>query len=180
MPEPPLIQIADEAHELVKELVPIHHQHLVGARILCIFTSQTKKKGDRVILGSAAIMNPLQKFLASGLQSTSGGFDFVITLDSNQWPDLTDTQKHAAVFHELAHCMVFVHGEDGWKRIQPNQDKNNFLEWKYGIVGHDFEGFSSEIKKFGFWRNDETETEFADAVRQLALPGMKILAQSRN
>lgn len=74
---------------------------------------------------------------ASDLLGHYSGVEFIVWLSASTARDASfdDRQIEAAVFHQLLHI-----GED---------DKGNWIK-----VGHDFEGFGSEVREFGPWTED--------------------------
>lgn len=141
------ITIATEAKDIAAELIPEVHPHLRSARILYLFTTQTQKKCDAIVLGKAKKLSALQKFLSSGLESVTDGHDFILQFDVNEWKDLTQAQRRALVDHELCHCSI---GESGWK-----------------LRGHDIEEFRAVIERHGDWKRDVRA--FIETAQQLPL-----------
>lgn len=169
----PLIQRSDEVESVAQILLAKYHAHLAEANVLYLFTDATRKKCDRVRLGSAAKMGSLQRFLSSGNESVLSGPDFLMLIDSNIWPMLTEPQQRALVDHELCHMSVQVkNGEEGWIRLPENADKGDFAEWKYSIRGHDLEEFNEILERHGFWRDDEAERKVKKVVLQMPLPAL--------
>lgn len=180
MPKIPMIQLAPEVEEIARILIAKYHPHLADADLLYLFTDQRRKRCDRVRLGSASKMTSLQRFLASNSQSVESGHDFYLMFDSNEWGQLTDHQMRALTEHELLHCCVYVKSGFSWRRLGIDENKEDHIEWRYGLRGHTIEEFHEVIDRYGFWRGDEHEQKFAEAVKQLSLPGLVIQAQSRN
>lgn len=176
----PVIQWADEPEAIGKILIAKSHPHLATARIVYVFTNQTRRKCDRVRLGSAAKMSHIQRFLASAYQSVESGPDFILIFDANIWPQLTDKQQQALTEHEICHCCVYVKSGLTWRRLLNDENKGDYSEWKYGLRGHTIEEFYEVVEKYGFWREDDQEEQFVKAAKQLQLPGLAVMAQSRN
>jgi hypothetical protein len=144
------ISYAYDAETLGNQLIDQHHGHLIQAKILWLFTTQERKKCDRVRAASAAKLPPLQRFLASGTAaSVQDGHDFLILIDVKQWGQLAQHQRLALVDHELSHCSVSDSG-------------------KWTIVGHDVEELTHIIARHGLWRNELAEMGKVSA-RQLHL-----------
>lgn len=141
------ITLAHEAKDIAAELIAEVHPHLRQAHILYLFTTQTQKKCEAVVLGKAKKLSALQKFLASGLESVESGHDFILQFDVNEWKELTESQRRALVDHELCHCGV---GDSGWK-----------------LKGHDIEEFRAVIERHGDWKRDVRA--FIETAQQLPL-----------
>lgn len=176
----PVIQRADEVEAIAIVLIAKYHPHLTDANILYLFTDKKRKKCDRVRIGSAAKMGALQRFLASNMLSVESGHDFLIMIDLNAWAFMDDADQRRLIDHELCHCGVFVKSGAGFVRLHPSQDKADFSEWTWGIIGHDIEEFAGILLRHGYPKADGPEQEFMEAVRQLPLPGLAVMAQSRN
>jgi hypothetical protein len=166
----PTMQVADAVRAVARELITEHHPHLLAANILYVFTDQRRKRCDRVRLGSAAKMNALQRFLASGFDGVEEGPNFIILIDSVLWAELTRDQRAALVDHELCHCAVFVNGIDdagfkGWRRWT-NELKpiDQWDDWRFGMRGHDIEEFGEVLFRHGFWKPDAPEKKFGEIV----------------
>lgn len=157
-----IIDYAEEAKRIAEELIPQYHDELVDARVLYLFTTQKRKKCDRVRLGSAKKFGAMERFLSSKhftdvrSPSTSNGADFMILLDHEEWEELKTPQRVALVDHELCHCGRF-------EKIVKDS-----LVMYWGLRGHDVEEFSCIIQRHGLWQKD-LET-MHDTMRQLALP----------
>lgn len=142
------ITLAAPARDIAQDLIPEVHQHLRNAKILYLFTTQKRKKCDRVRLGSAAKLSAMMRFLSSGMESVEDGHDFIILFDVNEWKELTEAQRRALVDHELCHCGVSATG--------------------FRVRGHDIEEFRAVIERHGFWKEDVKY--FAEAAHQIPLP----------
>lgn len=141
------LTLADEPKHIAMDLIPEVHPHLRPAKILYVFTTQKRKKCDRVILGTASKLSAMMRWLSSGMESIADGFDFIIQFDVNEWKDLTDAQHKALVDHELCHCAT---GDKGWR-----------------LRAHDIEEFRAVIERHGLWKSDVQY--FAQAAQQLPL-----------
>lgn len=176
----PMIQVADDVKNVAESLIPKYHPHLTDAKILYLFTDQTRKNCNKIKAGSAAKMGHMARFLASALQSVESGPDFVLIFGSNEWMFMDAKQQYALVDHELTHCAVYIKDGTDWRILKETESKDDFPEWKWDMRGHDIEEFSSIVGRYGFWRNDHDEQKFAESVKQLSLPGLAIMAQSVN
>lgn len=176
----PDLQLADEVKDIARILIAKYHPHLADARILYVFTDQTRRRCDRVKLGTAAKMNSLQRFLASSMESVESGPDYILMFDIKIWPSLDEKQQRSLTDHELEHCKIFVKAGMRWLRLPADQDKDDYAAWKYGLIDHDISEFVAIVERHGIWRTDGVEQEFANAVRQMPLPGLAINVPSRN
>lgn len=152
----PAIEItpAPDAEQIANELITEIHAHLSPARILYLFTSKTRKRCDRVVLGSAQKLSAMQKFLSSGNSAVEDGYDFIILIGKQEWESLEDKQRRALIDHELCHCGV----------KDPDDD-----EPQWTLKGHDIEEFKAVIERHGFWKPDVQA--FAKAAQQIPLFG---------
>jgi hypothetical protein len=85
-----------------------------------------------------------------------GSTDFVVWLAADHCRDfsVTDRQRDANLFHQLSHCSVDEQG-------------------KPFISGHDFEGFESEVHRYGAWSvNLQRSAPVLLASLQPTLPGL--------
>jgi len=70
-------------------------------------------------------------------------YDFIIMLNENAWPGLSDENKERLIFHELCHAQICYD-----KSNQPLLDDRGRLVCR--VRKHDFEDFSDCITKYGF------------------------------
>lgn len=144
------ITVSSEAEEIGADLIQQYHPHLMDARILYLMTTQKRASKGKVVYGSAHKLNPMQRFLASGLESVEAGADFLLLFGGNEWEELTAAGRKALVDHELMHC--WCDEESG----------------AWTIRGHDVEEFGEILKRHGLWR-DSLHAFAAEASRQLEL-----------
>lgn len=148
------IREADEVRAIARKLIADHHPHLEEATIRYLFTNQTRRKCDKVRLGSTQKLSPIMRYLTSGEnRSVEDGADFIILVGENEWTDLEPDQRRAMVDHELEHC--------GYEE----DDEGNT---KWVIRGHDVEEFAAVITRHGLWSHDLQR--IGDVVDQLRLP----------
>ncbi|MDQ7790437.1 MAG: putative metallopeptidase, partial [Clostridia bacterium] len=80
---------APEVAEIARDLLNEHHGHLAEARICYLFRLGTwVSKGD-VVLGKAYKVSDRDKYLH--------GYDFLIIVNKDYWPALTEDQRVALV-----------------------------------------------------------------------------------
>jgi hypothetical protein len=157
MPKEIVIRQAHEAAKMAEELIPKFHLHLLDARLLFLFTTQERKKCNRVRLGSAAKLSALQRYLSSNKTSVEEGFDFLILIDQQQWAVLTHDQRVALIDHELCHC----------GRVETAKSDGT-IEGRFVLLAHEIEEFYGVVQRHGLWRR---ELEVVSGImKQLDLP----------
>lgn len=126
---------ADEIEPIARELIYEYHRHLHEgeAGMLYLFTSKERKKNGRVILGTAQLANPLQRFL-TGVRE-KGEADFILIFDHIRWKIMLPEHRAALVDHELCHCIQNINGD-------------------WAIRGHDLEEFADIVQRHGLWKPD--------------------------
>jgi len=133
---------APEVKEIAEELIPLHHSHLVDARIEYVFTDTVGKRGSKQVWGTMRKISALPAYLAADKNSQNHGETddfFVLTITKPIWEDLSYKQRVALVDHELCHAGVKLDDEG---------------EAKLFIVPHDLEEFTCIVKRHGLWRED--------------------------
>lgn len=120
---------------------------LDGYTLRVLWKAAGGKKGGRAHLGACSV--------ATGLVAFFGIADWVIWLAADHCRELefTDEQVEALLYHELLHCAL-----KGEKDPAP------------ACVGHDFEGFGAEIRRYGFW-NDSSQRARAAVQGRMLLDG---------
>jgi hypothetical protein len=162
MPKEIRITSALEPAKIAEDLIARYHPHLEEASILYLFTTQERKKCDRVRLASAKKFSAMERYLSSlhvdaeASASIDAGADFLILFDVKQWSILRDDQRVALVDHECCHCARF-------EVITRHDD----VELVWGIKGHDVEEFHAVLERHGFWQPD---IQTMAQVVQLKLP----------
>jgi hypothetical protein len=161
MPKQIYIREAADAQKLAQPLIAAHHGHLRDARITFLFTTQKRRKCDRVRLGSAAKLSALQRYWSSLAEtdtpSVQAGYDFLILIDHEEWGFMKPEQREALVDHELCHCWRYV------------KETKKGTQERWGLRGHDVEEFTEIIARHGpQWR--EVREFIEVAAQQLPLP----------
>jgi len=107
------------------------HRHLKTAKILLLIknaksTAKKLDKGDRVIIGKAAMSNPREKLLTTIGATVECSADFIVWLSGDYLDKVNGTEKGATeistddlgihkvialIDHELSHCGVKIAGE---------------------------------------------------------------------
>jgi hypothetical protein len=115
---------------------------LANVKIKCMWKHKGGVRGGKAVLGACR--------RATGLLKHFGRVDFIIWLAADRLRETAQKRDiEACLYHELRH--IEYDPQDG----------------KFGLNGHDFEGFASELRRFGVWR---TDLEVASkAFRQLNL-----------
>lgn len=96
-----------------------------------LWRRKRQAKAGKVILGTCASLSGVPQFAL-------GGGEFLITLnwENCRAAQLRAWQLEALVYHELNHI------------APPDDDEPNAAP---SLVGHDFEGFASELDRYGMW-----------------------------
>jgi hypothetical protein len=133
------------------ELDNVVHRHintyeefaeLTNVKITCLWKQKGGIRGGKATLGACRRV--------TGMLTHFARSNFVIWLAAEQLRHKATTRDiEGCLYHEL--CHIEYDPQDG----------------KFGLRGHDFEGFASELRRFGVWRGD---LEIAGkAFRQLQL-----------
>ena len=120
---------APEVKEMAIRLIGQHHSHLVEAKIKYLFRSGAWVVCKETRLGSSQKCTGKEKFMT--------GYDFIMTINWDEWIKLDAKQREALVDHELLHC---CRGED---------DEDGYPTWY--TQDHTFKGFPQEIRRHGMW-----------------------------
>lgn len=126
-------------HALYAKTVAASHPHLASANVALVWRHGGWVKGGHPVLGSCK--------KASDCDFELAGYDFVITLASDSWDELTAAQKAAVMDHECSHAGVELN-EDG--SIKTDDDGKT----KWRIVPHDLEEFAGVVERHGVYLAD--------------------------
>lgn len=143
----PKYEEAPEVRDIASELIDKYHSHLASVRMCYIFRPKAWKSKGEMVLGKASKLGGKTKAL-SGYGKDYDGFTFVIEVAKQEFHQMDRDMKEALIDHELIHCIL---------------DEND--NWK--IVGHDFDGFNSVVKRHGFWT--ERLQRFKKTMQQMSL-----------
>lgn len=149
------IRPALAAQEIAVDLIDGHHEHLMTARILWLFTTSKRTRGGHVVLGSSSRSNPLQRYLSSGNESVQTGYDYIVLLDEGRWLRALKTQQLALVDHLLC-CMV--------QRVTVNSRSGEMTK-TWATVGPDINEFTEVIRRHGVYL--PSQQKFATVLREL-------------
>jgi putative metallopeptidase len=125
--EPPKILRCHEAERIARELIQLYHGHLINATILCLTTSQTRKKKGKPVEATTKKTDPLLHHFSEA--------DFIILIDETHWMYLEEDRKRALIDRQLCYCGV--------------DDRGKWVIWPT-----DVECFIAEITRNGLWRED--------------------------
>ena len=120
---------APVVQDIARDLIPEHHFHLVEANIQYLFRNGTWYVNRKARAGNAEKCSGKVKHLT--------GHDFIITINAEIWPRLTDKAKVALVDHELCHC------------IRNGDDEDGNPIW--ATEPHTVEDFAAVIRRHGLW-----------------------------
>lgn len=122
---------SEELRELAEELIGRWPElsFLAGFEIRVLWKAEGGASRGRLLYGKCAKPSGMTKYFAL--------CDWVIWLaaDNCRASLFDDRQIEALLYHELKHCAVV--GKDA----------------KPGTVGHDFEVFADELRRYGFWND---------------------------
>jgi hypothetical protein len=138
-------EIGARLYALLQELVTLHHDEILGARIALAWNLSWSPDVDgRVTLGKCRKVSDLDREVADVL-----AYDFVIVLRQEFWDDplVTAVQRRALLDHELCHCSVKVdeHGD----AVVDERGRT-----VYRLRRHDLEEFSEIADRYGCWKAD--------------------------
>lgn len=163
---PATFELAPDVERIARDIIAteIEHEHLRQARILYLFRRGTWVSRGKTVYGKAKKVTGELAFVAQQLLARQIGeqiemgeppaftgssrplqYDFVLEINRDTWPNLTDLQRKAIIDHELCHCLIDTKG-------------------KTSITGHDVEDFGSVIRRYGLYMQDLKS--FGKAVRQ--------------
>jgi len=132
------------AHALIRHYPEF--KHLTHLRIAYLWRRKKQAKGGKLVLGTCSSLSGIpQAFLEADWAVTIGA-------ESCREAKLTAYQLEALLYHELSHI------------APPDEDDPESVPT---LCSHDFEGFSSELRRYGLW--DETLTQARDAFDDLPL-----------
>jgi hypothetical protein len=118
---------SDGAHEIIAKATHKFHPHLeeCGAKIECLTATRVGADGEKVG-GSAVKVNgypcAAKVKINSLADRTEGKMDATITIDSEQWEEMTPDERVALVDHELQHLDVMREDEKG-AVLRDDQDR---------------------------------------------------------
>ena len=143
-----LIPEREPAYELLERALEWHE--LEACRIALAWRLRTRPDKDgRLVIGKCVKISDLQKEFAN--------YDFVITLNQENWMVFSEEQRLALLDHELEH-MAAALDKTGLQR----RDERGRLVWRYAV--HEIEEFRAVIRRHGLYKKDLEE--FAAEIRR--------------
>lgn len=129
-----------EPYRVLESLIEEHHPQLKEATILLCYRKGWKPDVDGVLIGAR-----IKK--ASDLDRAIGSrfgdsYDFVLQLNEDAWPHLTDVQKRILMDHELTHAAPDL-DRDGEQR------KDERERWCWRLRKHPIQEFPEIIARYG-------------------------------
>lgn len=113
---------------------------LVDDQILIVFKEKASTSGEHVIAGKTSKANVLL-----GIVDGEKDWKFVITLASDQWAKMSDSDREALLFHHLCACGVEENPQSG--------------TIKCFVKLPDVSFFRDEVENYGFWRTSGATPE---------------------
>lgn len=143
---------APEVETLAQDLIHQYHPHLAEASIAYLFRTGSWSSGDKTTLGKATRETGAHRHLT--------GYDFVITINADEWAEADERKQEYLVDHELCHCgrAIDEHGH-------PATEKDGSPKWC--IIKHDLEEFAACVRRHGVVTNDQKV--FIREARQLTI-----------
>lgn len=129
-----------EPYRLMEELRDHDHGHLADAKIGIAWRLGWRSDPDgHLRLGQCRKRTDLDREL--------DGFDFMLLLNKEAWPQLNDGQKRALIDHELCHAQIVIDSDGNPKR----NDRDRLV---CRIKKHDTEEFRAVVERHGLWTAD--------------------------
>ena len=123
--------LADEAKAIAEaDVISVWHPHLEDYEIGYVF-QEDLEKAERTALATIKKASPFERFLS--------GWDLIVKVNADLWPDLTAAQRIALLDHEFCHTLE-VEDRKGRKRLLTR--------------GHDLEEFTDVVRRHGAWMPD--------------------------
>jgi len=127
---------------LAHKLIVTHHPEALGANIAFVMRSKASKACGKTKLAAC--------ILASEVQKTLHGYDFIIEIAADEWDGLEEKQREALLLHEILH----IAGKE-------DEKTGNMT---YGLQKHDTEEFRKVVEVYGLWTSDIAE--MAEAIKK--------------
>jgi hypothetical protein len=135
-----LVNERDNAYRVLKEVRNKDHAHLAEAKIGLAWRMGWKADTDKHLkLGQCRKRGDLDRELDQ--------FDFIILLNDEAWPRLTEDQKRALIDHELCHAALSMDADGG-----PKYNDRDRLVCR--IKRHEVEEFRCIVERHGLWTQD--------------------------
>jgi len=128
-------------------------EHLKDTKILYLwFEGARARPGEQRVLGVTRLADKRMRDIF--------GYDIIIEINADAWPELSKRQRQKLAYHELCHIGV-------------KQTKDGGV--KHYIIKHDFElkRFRKEMEAFGLDESEEDFRMFLNLVRKKQKGGKK-------
>jgi len=124
-----------QPHEIIERIIKTDRADLKDVKIGIAWRLGWRADADKVLtLGVCRKRGDLDRELDD--------YDFIIMLNKEAWPTLSDEHKERLIFHELEHAQLSMDSNGEPKK----NDRGRFV---CRIRKHDFSEFRSVVKKYG-------------------------------
>jgi hypothetical protein len=129
-----------EPYKIMEALIEEHHSELEGATILLCWRKGWKADVDKVLtLARMKKASDLDRAIGSRFADS---YDFVMQLNEDCWPGLSDTKKRMVIDHELCHGAPDLDC-DGEQKIDTRD------RWCWRLRKHPIQEFPEIIERYG-------------------------------
>ncbi len=135
MEEPKAYDNSEELAKVGRHLINTKFQHLGAVRVDFVFVNKIAKSAKREVWGKCRLISGLSAFLAGSHDQGEPVSFFLVEIPSEIWYRLNEKGREALCHHELSHAWV---DEEGVR----------------SLVSHELECFLSEVRDYGYWRDD--------------------------
>ena len=155
------------------------HSHLASAKIVYMFRETPTKRGGKIVYATMSKMSAMMAALIRETETSTeekiSGPDAIVLGASVYTPDIAaqivaegtseeDTPSNKPKREEFVFLMMVAW--ECWKALDDNKKKalvdhelchaqgeedEDTGDMRWFTIGHDYEGFLSNIKRFGFW-----------------------------
>jgi hypothetical protein len=134
-----VIRAADDPRVVATDLIDEHHEHLQTAKILWLFTTSKRTRGNRVVLGTSARTTALTRYLSARADKQAA--DFIVLIEEKRWQIMLATQRQAFVDSLL--CRM--------EQRETINKRSGKITHTWVTVAPDVEEFSDVILRHGLW-----------------------------
>lgn len=152
--EPVRFDPAPEVEAIAKELIPLHHQHIVdfSVNIRYAFVNKTPKTKGKEVWGSCHKITGRNAYLAR--ENADQEPFFMITISRDVWDVLPQEKRVALVDHELCHAWAEVKQAKDEAAADVDEEIEQDNPVRLSVKPHDLEEFSCIVRRHGLWRED--------------------------
>lgn len=144
-----------EPYRMMEAIVAQHRTDLKEAKIAIAWRKGWRRNADGFLqMGACKKRGDLDRELAA--------YDFVLLLNEDAWPALSEAQRERLIFHELEHAQIKL--DDNGEQAR---DERGRLVCR--VRKHDFEEFRSVVEKYGLGENLADVAEHAMAAAKTPL-----------